>query len=90
MLNSWCSDGNRIYFLQFLITLDSPSCIPRGLNFWWKQKIDSICVIMVHLKKDRIKMEKGMALASEDVNVVLKKNKWIRNTPTWIKKRKMI
>jgi hypothetical protein len=29
----------------------------------------------VHLKKDGIKMEKGMALASEDVNVVLKKNK---------------
>jgi hypothetical protein len=29
----------------------------------------------VHLKKDGIKMEKGMALASEDANVVLKKNK---------------
>jgi hypothetical protein len=29
----------------------------------------------VHFKKDGIKMEKEMALVSEDVNVVLKKNK---------------
>lgn len=45
-------------------------------------------MIIVHLKKDGIKMEKGMALASEDVNVVLKKNKWRRNTRLHLNKKK--